>query len=348
MKKNVASQTVGAQMNSATDGSNVTSGTTTVYLTIDGGTQASIGTATHEGQGYWTIGPSQANTNGDHLAFTFVNSSAVTQSVQLYTTFPQTGDNFARLGTPAGASVSADIAALPAATDIVSGGAIDTTGGAIDNVTLVATTTANTDMRGTDSAALASSVAALNDLSAAQVNTQVDTALADIHLDHIFATDYDPASKPGTATALFNELVESDAGVSRFTVNALENGPSGSGSSPATIAAEVWNTTRASHTTAGTFGEHTGDEAMRGTDSAYTGTPPTATENADALLTRDWTSVTGEASRSVLNALRFLRNKWSISGTTLTVTEEDDTTTAWTSSLTADASANPVTSSDPD
>lgn len=65
---------------------------------------------------------------------------------------PQTGDNYARLGAPAGASVSADIAALPAATDIVSGGAITTSGGAVSNVTLVATTTTNTDMRGTDSA----------------------------------------------------------------------------------------------------------------------------------------------------------------------------------------------------
>lgn len=78
-------------------------------------------------------------------------------------------------------------------------------------------------------AELDSGLAGLNDISTAQVNTEVDTALADIHLDHLLAADYDPASKPGTATALFNELIESDGGVSRFTVNALEQGPSGSG-----------------------------------------------------------------------------------------------------------------------
>lgn len=39
-----------------------------------------------------------------------------------------------------------------AATDIVNGGPIDTTAGSIDNVTLVDTTTTNTDMRGTDGA----------------------------------------------------------------------------------------------------------------------------------------------------------------------------------------------------
>ena len=63
----------------------------------------------------------------------------------------------------------------------------------------------------------------------ASVNTEADTALSDIHLDHLFQTNYDPASKPGSATALLNELIENDGGVSRFTENALEQAPSGSG-----------------------------------------------------------------------------------------------------------------------
>lgn len=116
MKKNVASQIVGAQLVSKTDGSPVTSGTTTVYVTLDGGTQATgtvgSGAATHEGHGYWTYTPSQAETNGDLAAFTFENSSAVNATVQIYTSFPQTGDNYARLGAPAGASLSADVAAV--------------------------------------------------------------------------------------------------------------------------------------------------------------------------------------------------------------------------------------------
>ena len=57
--------------------------------------------------------------------------------------------------------------------------------------------------------------------------------------------------------------------------------------------------------------------------------------------------MSGEASRSLLNAARFLRNKWSISGTTLTVTEEDDTTAAWTAALTTSGSADPITAFDP-
>lgn len=68
---------------------------------------------------------------------------------------------------------------------------------------------------------------------------------------------------------------------------------------------------------------------------------------ADAILIRDWTSVTGEAARSVLNALRFIRNKWSISGGTLTVTKEDDSTSAWTATVSTDAAADPVIGNDP-
>lgn len=80
---------------------------------------------------------------------------------------------------------------------------------------------------------------------------------------------------------------------------------------------------------------------------AAVGDIPTALQNADALLNRDMSAVSDTNSRSPLNALRHIRNKWSASGTTLTVTKEDDTTTAWTSTLTTNPSAEPITGSDP-
>ncbi len=59
-------------------------------------------------------------------------------------------------------------------------------------------------------------------LTAAQTESEVNDALVVLHLDHLLAVDYNPAAKPGVATALLNELVESDGGISRFTANALE------------------------------------------------------------------------------------------------------------------------------
>lgn len=64
--------------------------------------------------------------------------------------------------------------------------------------------------------------------SAAELQAAANAALVANHLDHLFQTTYDPASKPGAADALLNELVESDGGVARFTANALETAPSGS------------------------------------------------------------------------------------------------------------------------
>ena len=69
----------------------------------------------------------------------------------------------------------------------------------------------------------------------AEVQSEVQDALEANHLDHLLAVDYDPASKPGTSTALLNEIIGSDVGVSQFTANALELAPSGGGSAPTVI-----------------------------------------------------------------------------------------------------------------
>jgi hypothetical protein len=100
MKKNVSGQKIGAQLVSATDGSAFT-GSVTVHVTGDAGTQAAgsvgSGACTHEGNGYHTYAPAQAETNYDLVAFTFTGTGAVPATVQVFTSFPQTGDNYAEL-----------------------------------------------------------------------------------------------------------------------------------------------------------------------------------------------------------------------------------------------------------
>jgi hypothetical protein len=79
-------------------------------------------------------------------------------------------------------------------------------------------------------------------------------------------------------------------------------------------------------------------------------TPPTAIEIADALLDRDMAAGTDSGSTTVRTprqALRFLRNKWSIAGSTLTVTKENDATASWTAAISQTAGADPITGSDP-
>ena len=92
----------------------------------------------------------------------------------------------------------------------------------------------------------------------AEVESEANDALVANHLDHLLAVDYDPAAKPGIATALLNELVENDAGVSRYTANALELAPSG-GASAAAVADAVWDEAIADHLGAGSTGKIIGD-----------------------------------------------------------------------------------------
>lgn len=96
MKKNVAGQTIGAQMITAADGSAFI-GVVTAYYTIDNGAQTigSVGSGicTHKGNGYHSYTPTAAETNGDHIAWTFIGVGAVNATPQLYTGFPQTVDN---------------------------------------------------------------------------------------------------------------------------------------------------------------------------------------------------------------------------------------------------------------
>lgn len=251
MLKNVGSQIIGTQMVSATDGSDFT-GTVTVWVTVDNGTQTlgtvGSGVCAHKGKGLHNYVPSQAETNGDFVQFTFIGTGAVTVTLPV-PTVPTTGllaptvagrtlavgtDNMAQAdvakllgtawltpavaGTPdvntktltagaiANATLNADIATTAYATNTLARaiwerltsatfatGSIgkklidwtpgyvlgfittalgETTPGLIaaafkkffdiasptstmNRITLVDTTTTNTDMRGTDSAALA-------------------------------------------------------------------------------------------------------------------------------------------------------------------------------------------------
>lgn len=184
-------------------------------------------------------------------------------------------------------------------------------------------------------------------------------------------------------TDKLDTTVELDSTVYRFTTNALENAPAGGGggSSDWTTTekeqirhrlgidgdTDAPSATPSLATAAAVATVDTVVDAIQAKTDALPSDPadasviagrfdtldaavdavPTATENADALLNRDMSAVSDTNSRTPLNALRFLRNRWSVSGTTLTVTKENDSTSAWTSQVTTNVAAEPITGSDP-
>ena len=134
-------------------------------------------------------------------------------------------EHFFDVATPTGTLDS-----LPAAAPNAAGGLPISAAGGLD---LDAVLSGNTPQTGDSFARIGAAGASLTDLGGmstgmkAEVESEANDALIAVHLDHLLAADYDPASKPGVATALLNELIENDGGVSRYTANALEQAPSG-------------------------------------------------------------------------------------------------------------------------
>jgi hypothetical protein len=257
MKRNVASQSIGVEMITAADGTAFT-GAVTVLITIDNGTQsASGGTApAHEGNGYHSYTPTQAETNGDHVAFTFTGTGAIPATVQVYTAFPQTVDNatnIASILTDTGATIPATIADLPTVAEfnartLLAASYFDPATDAVANVTLVATTTTNTDMRGTDSA-----------------NTVVPPSVAQFDARTILAANYfDPAV----------DVVASVTLVATTTTNTDMRG-----TDSALLAASI-NLTGGAVDNVTLVATTTTNTDMRGTDSALLASGYTAPDNA--------------------------------------------------------------------
>lgn len=157
MLKNTAGQTIGAQMVSATDGSAFT-GTVTAFITGDGGTQASLGSCVHEGNGYHSYALSQANTNFDHIAFTFTGTGAIPATVQVFT-------NVGLATASALATVDANVDAIFVDTGSTIPAQISGLNDFNPATDTVASVTTVTNMRGTDNAMLASSYTAPDNAS---------------------------------------------------------------------------------------------------------------------------------------------------------------------------------------
>jgi hypothetical protein len=193
-----------------------------------------LGDSAADTDSVWSL----ANTNLNAT----VSSRASQTSVDTVDDFVDTeiGTLTTRLGTPSdlggGASVAGNLADIEGQTDDigVAGAGLTATDDAI-------MTRVGAPVGASISADIAAVESGISWNSAwdAEVESETNDALVAIHLNRLFATDYDPASKPGVATALLNELVESDAGVSRFSANALEQAPTGSGASVDAIADEV-------------------------------------------------------------------------------------------------------------
>jgi hypothetical protein len=186
------------------DGAAVTSGAT-MNVAKDGTEAASAGTLAHYANGVWKYTPTQAETDAAIVGLILTATDASPVVVNLVTTGADTGavalGALTTLGTNAPADWINAAAIAASALDNKGNWNIGKTGyeltqafpanfaslginssGHVSRVVLVDTTTTNTDMRGTDSALLASSYTAAPTASqnATQVRTELTTELGRI------------------------------------------------------------------------------------------------------------------------------------------------------------------------
>jgi hypothetical protein len=215
MRKNTTGQVVAFQAVSTTDGSAVTTGTPVIYYTIDGGTQGTgAGTSAHEGNGCWSYAPTQAETNGNHVVFTFALTGAVSQSVNLYPVSFDPTD-----------SVRIGLTALPNQTAGAAGG-------------LPTDSTGKTAFNDLDAAGVRSAVG----LASADLDTQLADlpTVAEFEARTLLAAAYfDPATDTVTAGTV-NDKTGYSLTVTPPTA--------------AAVADAVWDEATSGHTTAGTYG----------------------------------------------------------------------------------------------
>lgn len=100
MRKNIAGQSVGFKLVSATDGSSVTGASVTVRVCLDGTWGDPSGSVSEPVSGEYVFSPSQADTNANEIEYSFVASGAVTAERCFSTTAADPSDAV-RLGLSA-------------------------------------------------------------------------------------------------------------------------------------------------------------------------------------------------------------------------------------------------------
>lgn len=326
--RNVASQHLPFLLQAA-DGSPVTGATITVKYSLDGGAQATgAGAITEKGGGQYDYAFTQAETDCETCGFLFTATGAIAwhatisflpaaipaNTVQVGGTV-QTARDLGAVPAPDNAS----IAAIKAKTDSLVNP---------DNAGITAIRAKTDALASPDNSGIAA-IKAVTDTLAAPDNAGI--AAIRTKTDALVNPDNAGIAAMGAATAAIKAVTDHLPAPDNASIAAIravtDSLPAPDNASIAAIKAKTDNLPA---------------------QPASVADIPTADQNASALLTKDWRTITGAAARSVLNALRFLRNKWAVGESTLTVYCEDDVTPAWMGTVSSSSDAAPVVGSDPE
>lgn len=142
------------------------------------------------------------------------------------------------------------------------------------------------------------------------------------------------ANSRSATTSLYIGATAFPTGVPSFSTGAgqARNGTAYDGATGVLTTGRNWTTNPASGTSYELYAGELASTVAELQSGLTSGT-------ADAILGRSLAGSADTDVRSVRNALRALRNRVAIGGSTITIFEEDDTTSAWTGSVTTAGSA---------
>lgn len=297
--------------------------TPTVTLSKNGGSFASPSGAVSEiGSGWYkvagnttdsgTLGPLILHATGTAADPTDVLFAVVADLPGV----AQTGDSYARLGAPAGASVSADVAAVQADTNDIQtrlpaalvSGRIDASVGAMATDVLTSTAlaaSAVTEIQAGLSTLDASAVRAAVGLASANLDTQLtaiddylDTEVAAIKaktdnlpIDPADASDIAASfSTVNSTLATIAGYIDTEVAAIKAKTDLIPAAPAAVSDIPtaAAIADAVWDEATSGHTTSGSVGAALNDTDLRGSRTVIRGTvggSPTTTSMTPSAIT---------------------------------------------------------------
>lgn len=233
-----------------------------------------------------------------------------------------TGDIYARLGAPAGASMSADIAAVKA----------DTAAVKVQTDKLAFTVTNQVDANVLDWKS-ATAPAMTGDAFArlgAPAGASVSADIAQVEANVLTGIGY----------------VDTEVAAIKAKTDNLPASPAAVGSAMTLTAAYDTAKTAAQAGDAMTLtGAYNAAKTAAQAGDAMALTTAAQAAAADKLLGRNLAGG-ADGTRTVQDALRLLRNKRAVAAGTLTVYQEDDSTPAWTAGV-ATAASDPIDSIDP-
>lgn len=262
---------------------------------------------------------------------------------------PQTGDNFARLGAPAGASIAADIAAVKVDTaailvDTGTAGVVIAADQSIGTVTNLANHSLGTVAKLTGhTAQTGDNFARLGAPTGASVSADIAAVKSDS------AAILDDTGTSGVVIAA-NQSIATITNLGNHSVGTVTNvadkvnyflAAQGSGKTTFADLNDIDGSAVTIHS-----GGIANTAFQAGAIDAAAAATDFGQEMADRILSRNL-ATGADGTRTVQDALRGLRNKTTLSSTSFIVYEEDDATVAWHGSLTTTGASNFPTEVDP-